>query len=213
MQASRLDILMLNAGVMATPPGLTEDGYELQFGTKHMGHALLAKLLLPMLLRTVSLESSDMRIVSLASHSHVNLPRGGFRFDLLKTPADEMGNWNRHFQSKLSNTLWVKAMANCYPQLVMVAVDPGMVQTNILERATGSSVVRSVLRLAYPLMANVEEGVCNQLWAAVDKSVTSGEYYEPVGVAGKTSADSLDRDLAKRLWDWTEKEWGGGDAL
>ena len=49
-QATRLDILMLNAGIMATPPGQTADGYEIQWATNYLGHALLAKLLLPNLL-------------------------------------------------------------------------------------------------------------------------------------------------------------------
>ncbi|KAJ5604096.1 Short-chain dehydrogenase/reductase SDR [Penicillium hordei] len=48
-QESRLDILMCNTGIMATPPGLTADGYEIQFGTNHLGHALLIRKLLPLL--------------------------------------------------------------------------------------------------------------------------------------------------------------------
>lgn len=67
-EAERLDILMLNAGIMASPPGLTKDGYEIQFGTNFLGHALLAKLLLPMLQRTATNDPyADVRVVTLSS--------------------------------------------------------------------------------------------------------------------------------------------------
>src|SRR5262249_20169093 len=60
---SRLDILMCNAGIMAVPAGTTKDGYEIQFGTNHLGHAALIKLLLPTLLSTAEQPESDVRIV------------------------------------------------------------------------------------------------------------------------------------------------------
>jgi NAD(P)-dependent dehydrogenase (short-subunit alcohol dehydrogenase family) len=60
-QADRLDILMNNAGVMAQPAGLTEDGYEIQFGSNYMGPALFTRLLLPTLQRTTEQPNSDVR--------------------------------------------------------------------------------------------------------------------------------------------------------
>ena len=62
----RLHVLINNAGIMATPPGTTAEGYELQFGTNHMGHALLTRLLLPALRRTAAAEG-DVRVVNLSS--------------------------------------------------------------------------------------------------------------------------------------------------
>ncbi|KAF4502456.1 alcohol dehydrogenase Bli-4 [Fusarium agapanthi] len=70
-ECERLDILMLNAGTMFVPLDLTADGYEVQFGTNHMGHALLTKLLIPLLEKTTRIPGSDVRVVSLASHEHV----------------------------------------------------------------------------------------------------------------------------------------------
>ncbi len=61
-RTDRLDVVMANAGVMALPPGLTEDGYEIQFGTNHVGHALLVKLLMPVLERTAE-GVGDVRVV------------------------------------------------------------------------------------------------------------------------------------------------------
>lgn len=77
-ESDRLDILMLNAGIMASTPGLTEQGYAIQFGTNHMGHALLTKLLLPVLDKTAkSGTDADVRVVSLSSTAHRMLPKGG----------------------------------------------------------------------------------------------------------------------------------------
>lgn len=65
----RLDILFCNAGIANAPPSLTEDGYEIHFGVNHLGHALLIKLLLPLLLKTTGI-NSDVRVVLLASDGY-----------------------------------------------------------------------------------------------------------------------------------------------
>ncbi|KAK4119806.1 NAD(P)-binding protein, partial [Parathielavia appendiculata] len=203
----RLDILMLNAGIMAAPPGLTADGYELQFGTNHMGHALLTKLLLPLLTQTASAASTDVRIVSLSSHGHISAAKPGIDFASLKTRAEAMGALGRYFQSKLANVLWARQLARECPQLTVAAVHPGVVQTQLMERATGAPwIIRALTRAGMGLLATLEEGVRNQLWASVAPGVESGEYYEPVGVKGKASVYGVDDGLARRLWEWTERE-------
>ncbi|KXH67161.1 short-chain dehydrogenase/reductase, partial [Colletotrichum salicis] len=68
-QSHRLDILLLNAGIMSVPEGTTDDGYEVQFCTNHMGHALLTKFLLPKLLKTAE-TGADVRVTVLASSAH-----------------------------------------------------------------------------------------------------------------------------------------------
>jgi NAD(P)-dependent dehydrogenase (short-subunit alcohol dehydrogenase family) len=205
----RLDILMLNAGIMATEPGLTADGYEMQFGTNHMGHALLAKLLLPLLTQTAS-TGNDVRVVSLSSDAHSYASKPGIDFDSLKTRAEALGPLGRYHQSKLANVLWARQLAREYPQLTVAAIHPGAVQTQLAERASGlPSIVRGLTRILTGFFSTVEQGVRNQLWASVAAGVESGEYYEPVGVKGKTSAFGLDDGLARRLWDWTERELEG----
>ena len=74
---NRLDVLLNNAGVMALPPGKTKDGYEIQFGTNHIGHALLTKLLMPTLQQTVK-DGGDVRIVNVSSWGHNFPPLAGF---------------------------------------------------------------------------------------------------------------------------------------
>ncbi|KAK5659923.1 hypothetical protein OQA88_13387 [Cercophora sp. LCS_1] len=206
-QSDRLDVLMCNAGVMALPPGLTKNGYEIQFGTNHLGHAFLFKSLLPVLSKTAASPGSDVRIVSLASYGHTSWPKGGLRYDLLKTPAEELGAYSRYYQSKLANVLWARQLAKEYPQFTVASVHPGVVQTQIMARATETpAIVKALVRITGPLLQTVDRGVRNQLWASVSKDVKSGEYYEPVGVSGMASADGKNDVMAQGLWEWTEKE-------
>src|ERR1700761_8156045 len=85
-EVSRLDILQLNAGVAVVPCSTTKEGYEVQFGTNYLGHALLTQLLMPLLLRTTSLADADVRIVSMSSVAHkVFASSKGIFFDELKS--------------------------------------------------------------------------------------------------------------------------------
>jgi len=208
-ESDRLDILMCNAGIMAVPPGQTKDGYEIQFGTNHLGHALLTKLLLPALEATAKLPGADVRVISVSSFGHTNWPKGGFRFDLLKSSAPDLGSYKCYFQSKLANALWARQLAKEYPQFGVAAIHPGLVQTSLMDRATATPwIVRTLTNLAYPLLPSVSDGARNQLWASVSNEVRGkpGEYWVPVGVLDGASDDAKDDDLAKVLWDWTEKE-------
>ncbi|KAH6689816.1 short-chain dehydrogenase/reductase, partial [Plectosphaerella plurivora] len=206
--SDRLDILLLNAGIMATPAGVTREGYELQWGTNHMGHALLARLLLPVLQATVKKTSpKEVRVVAVSSYGHSQVPKGEFRFDTLKNKAEELGAYGCYYQSKLGNVLWARQMAKQHPGLTVAAVHPGLVQTQLMDGATATPFfVRMLLRVGYGLLATVENGARNQLWACVSKDVVSGEYYEPVGVSGKASANGTNDALAQEVWDWTEGE-------
>lgn len=202
LPSAPLDILLLNAGIMAVPPGLTADGYEMHFGTNHLGHALLTKLLLPSLQRAPS-----PRVVVLASSVHRSWPQGwGWKPDSLTTEARDMGAYHRYHRSKLANVLFAREMARRYPGVTTVSVHPGVVDTGIVGSET-PWVMTAAIRVLKPLMVkSVEDGVRNQLWACVSEEVVSGEYYEPVGVAGKASKDGKDNGLAAELWEWTERE-------
>lgn len=208
-QSCRLDILMLNAGIMAVPEGLTKEGYEIQFGTNHLGHALLAKFLMPILLETKEHHpEADVRVVVLTSVGMERHPAGGIDFEAVKTTCPNMQTFTRYGQSKLANALFARELARRYPQIRTAAVHPGVVYTNL----------GSPLRDAYPwltliepavklLLHDAESGSRNQLWASVSDDVVSGQYYVPVGVCGKGRAPVKDDDLARRLWDWTEEQF------
>lgn len=208
---SRLDILMCNAGVMALPPGLTQDGYEVQFGTNHVGHALLIKLLLPTLLRTAARPESAVRIVLNTSLGFRGAPRAGIVFKDLRTTqgciAPLAGNWIRYGQSKLANILYAAELGRRYPSITSVSIHPGVINTGLVGNL-------SFLDRALVHVTNIgnfmtpEEGVQNQLWAATARNgaVVNGAFYEPVAALGTHDKLSKDQDLALQLWDWTEKE-------
>ncbi|KAK8055803.1 short-chain dehydrogenase/reductase [Apiospora rasikravindrae] len=213
-ESPRLDILMLNAGVMCNPPGLTADGYELQFGTNHMGHALLTKLLLPLLLQTAALEDKpDVRVVVMSSEGHkFALPKTGIDLALLKTETMNVSTARRYGVSKLANALFARELARRFPQITAAAVHPGFVTTN-LGHSMADSWMRPAVQakimgfLAYvPPFQTPDRGSRNQIWASVSKDVVSGEYYSGVGKGGSQSAFAKDDDLARRLWEWTETE-------
>ena len=207
-EVGRLDLLMLNAGVMGIPPGLTEDGYENQFGINHMGHAFLTKLLLPLLSKTADTDV-DVRVIVLASYSHRNAPTGGILFDTLKTTAEHLPSLRRYAQSKLANILYVRQLAKEYPKITVAAVHPGAANTDLLAGATDVGFIdRVVSRFFYKLFIfqSVEVAAKHQVWAATTRNLKSGEYYEPFGVAGEGRPEGRNDDLAKELWDWTEEE-------
>ena len=205
----RLDILMNNAGIMATPPGTTKDGYEIQFGTNHMGHALLTKLLLPTLQKTAAEPDSDVRIINLSSSGHGYAPKGGFVFKDINSDMASYGTFTRYGQSKLANILFTVELAKRYPEIKSIAVHPGAVKTELLR---GAKENKPWLR--YPLdifasavLTNVASGALNQLWASTSKEAKSGKYYVPVAKENAASAYARDGKLAEELWNWTEEEF------
>jgi len=209
----RLDLLFLNAGIMATPPGTTTEGYEIQFGTNHIGHALLTKLLLPTLLKTAAEPGSDVRVISLSSIGHLYAPWSGISFADLKTDMAGSTTWCRYAQSKLANILFVKGLQKRFGEkgVKAVAVHPGVVDTE-LYRSTFSGYLglgRLLDRGKRWVYTGVEKGALNQLWAGVGRDVEGGEYYTPVGVGGQGSRWSGDEGLADALWEWTEKALEG----
>ncbi|KAF4969503.1 hypothetical protein FSARC_3289 [Fusarium sarcochroum] len=202
-QIEHLDLLFLNAGVMGVAAGLTEDGYEYQFGINHLGHALLAKLLLPTLLRTAEL-GRDVRVIITTSCSHRNAPSGGIDFDTLRTDAKDMQTLKRYAQSKLGNILFARALADEYPQLTVVAIHPGACRTDLFLAVTESSLLDRII--AYFLHRPVELVAKHHVWATVTQDLESGEYYEPLGVTGQGSPEAKDRELSLKLWNWTQHE-------
>ncbi|KAK9234460.1 hypothetical protein V1525DRAFT_413018 [Lipomyces kononenkoae] len=208
--SQRLDLLICNAGVMALPPGLTEDGYEVQFGINHLGHALLVKLLLPTLLRTADIADSDVRVIFLASNGYRAHPRGGVVFNDLRT-AQAFGLWGeflRYAQSKLANILYARELARRYPNVTTVSVHPGVFGTGLIQNLSISKKVMVYLVNLGRVNPTVADGTSSQLWAAmVEKSkITNGAYYEPVGILGRLDRESKNDKLAGELWEWTQKE-------
>ncbi|TGJ88078.1 hypothetical protein E0Z10_g620 [Xylaria hypoxylon] len=211
----RLDILVLNAGIISAKIGTTREGYEKHFGLNYLGHALLLRLLLPPMLSTAQQHTSaDVRVVVVSSEGHAIAPAGGIQFDKLKTNCADISYAQRYGQSKLALIGLARELAQRYPSLTTAAVHPGRIITGM---ATALSKESLLVRLTAPLAplvcVPVSIGVKNHLWAATSPDVTSGKYYEPVGLPGKETNDAKDPDLSRRLWEWTEQEFKSAGLL
>lgn len=210
----RLDILMCNAGLMQAP-GLSKDGYEIQFATNHLGHAMLIKGVLPTLLKTAEQPGSDVRIVSLTSEGWRMHPKGGIQFEGLNTVQDwaVVGRWIRYGQSKLANIVYGRALAGRYPSITCVSVHPGVVATDFVGNL-GPFDKALVYVTNVGKMLSEEEGAHSQLYvaaAARKEDLVNGGFYMPVGVLSDSKLDETAKseELRKELWDWTEKALEG----
>ncbi|KAJ5667313.1 hypothetical protein N7507_003177 [Penicillium longicatenatum] len=206
----RLDTLMCNAGIMTRPPATSKDGYEIQFATNHLGHALLIRKLLPLLERTAS-EGGDGRIIILSSTAWGLHPSGGIQFDRLRTGQSFSfgGPWQRYGQAKLANLLYARELAKRYPHLTCVSVHPGVVETGLFDGMSLKN--RIIMYLAFWwVMVQPHEGAYSQLWAATrpKEELVNGCFYLPVGKLGDgglgRKAKSGKGTLAEKLWDWTQ---------
>lgn len=207
--SSRLDVLINNAGIMAAPLGSTQEGYEIHFGTNHIGHALLTKLLLPILLSTAQVHGSDVRIINVSSECHRIGPRDGILFDKSKLYAQ--GPWVRYGNSKLANILFTRELATRFPSITSVAVNPGIIKTDLYGPSQRSNrfVRFGIMTIGALVMGSVDTGALNQLWAAACKhdELISGSYYNWMGNVSKGSRSAQDLKLARELWEWTMKEF------
>jgi NAD(P)-dependent dehydrogenase (short-subunit alcohol dehydrogenase family) len=206
-QSNRLDLLINNAGVMGVE-GVTEDGYEIQLGTNHLGHALFTKLLLPTMLKTAEQKDADVRIVNLSSGAHSRCPAPGFTTEDLE--LKNVGPMARYSRSKLANILFARQMAKRYPQITSVAIHPGVIKTDLFNSMFTSNRIVGTLSntFGWAVYKTVEEGAKNSLWTATapKTQVKSGQYYLPIGVLNEGSAYSRDEKMAESLWDWTQAE-------
>lgn len=213
---------------MANQAATTAQGYEIQFGTNHVGHFLLTKLLLPTLEKTAQIPDTDVRIISVSSMGHALAPWSGIVFSELRTNMSSWFTMRRYGQSKLANILFAKELASQLikkqSKILAVAVHPGIVRTDLyysLEQWAIFGIFLKLLKNISSLFISPEEGAKTQLWAATaqralsDQNINSkeangkvvnGEYYTPIGIAGQGNRNSRDEVLARKLWNWSEGE-------
>ena len=212
-----LDILVNNAGVMATPEMRTKDGFELQFGTNHLGHFALTGLLLPQL---ASAESA--RVVTVASH----VPRMARRVRL-DDPRVDRGHyrkWGAYFESKLANLLFAfeldRRVKKAGLKISSLAAHPGYASTNLMNaglnmhgnKADGVIIV-AVSRM---LGQSSAAGAWPSLMAATMKSLPGGSYAGPGGVGEMNGPPKVvrpprparDEQMAADLWSLSEQATG-----
>jgi NAD(P)-dependent dehydrogenase (short-subunit alcohol dehydrogenase family) len=213
-ESDRLDILVLNAGTMGNPPTKTEEGFEVQLGTNHIGHFLLTKLLLPTLLKTVDMqrakeEEPDVRVVTVASAAHAVGPT---TFEgMTSTPALlAASTWTRYGASKSANIFFASELARRYPEITSVAVHPGAVDSGLYShtKELSSLMKYSVTAAGSLFFRSVATGALTSLWAAGSQKhqIENGAYYTPVGYRSNGTAFVQSSEIARKLWDWTEDQ-------
>jgi NAD(P)-dependent dehydrogenase (short-subunit alcohol dehydrogenase family) len=208
----RIDLLINNAGVMYPPKSTTEDGFELQFGTNHLGHFALTGLLLPNL-RDVD----GSRVVVVASVAH-NI-RAKIDFGDLQWEKRKYERVAAYGQSKLANLMFAydlqRRLAAADVKTIAVAAHPGVAATE-LSRHTPGYGLPGVSWLFGKLLNTSELGALATLRVATDPAVKGGEYYGPDGfkelrgypVLVSSSKQSQDVALQERLWTVSEQLTG-----
>lgn len=212
-----LHILMNNAGIIAKPPKLSVDGYEIQFATNHLGHAMLTRQLLPFLLAATKRADPDVRIITntSAGYEFHRAIKGGISFSELDSGSAMsrlvLGGWIRYGQSKLANIVYASEFARQHPSILSVSIHPGLVSTPMTTEMGwfNKSFVNVNAKLQSIQMLDPADGVLNQLWCAAGAkkdSLRNGAFYLPVGVEAseKLTKEAKSEDLAKKLWEWTD---------
>jgi len=207
----RIDLLINNAGVMYTDKATTKDGFELQFGTNHLGHFAFTGLLLDRLLPV-----QGSRVVTVSSIGHRIIAK--IHFDDLQ--------WERSYnrvaaygQSKLANLMFTyelqRRLAAKGAPTVALAAHPGGSDTELTRNIP--RLLKPVVDVVWPMFSqSAEMGALPTVRAATDPSAQGGQYYGPDGIGEqrgypkvvKSSKQSHDEAIQRRLWAVSEELTG-----
>ncbi|MBU6154314.1 MAG: SDR family oxidoreductase [Bdellovibrionales bacterium] len=177
--------LINNAGIMNPPKGKTQDGFELQFGTNHLGHYLLTELLLPALKN-----GAPSRVVNVSScfHDKAFGREGKIDFDDLQFEKKKYDGWEAYAQSKLANLLHAKHLAKRLngTGITAASVHPGWVRSNLIKFSMPVWMQNTVLKPLLKLAGMIEpwQGAQSTLFALLSPEAASrsGAYFSQVGI-------------------------------
>jgi len=211
----KLDIMINNAGVMAIPLRRTVQGFEMQFGTNHLGHFALTALMSDFIEKT-----PGSRIVNVSSLMH---KFGKINFDDLNWEKS-YSKWTAYSQSKLANLLFTleldRRLKSVGKQTKAMASHPGYASTNLQTRGgemEGSKANVAVNNLMNKIIAQPAwKGALPSLYAATSPKAESGKFYGPSGLGAvrgypveeKVNPKFTDPETSKKLWEASEKLTG-----
>lgn len=205
----RIDLLVNNAGVFHTPRRQTADGYEIRFGTNHLGHFALTGLLAD---RIVGVEGA--RIVTVSSNAHRYRARIDFNRFGMEQGRSQSAAYGR---SKLANLLFTyelqRRLEAAGSPAAALAAHPGWAETEILRHFRG---IRYIQPLIGPMRNSAAVGALATLRAATDPAAAGGEFYGPDGwfemrghpVLVGSSDRSRDTELQRQVWAASENVTG-----
>jgi NAD(P)-dependent dehydrogenase (short-subunit alcohol dehydrogenase family) len=205
-----IDLLINNAGVMAPPRQETADGYELQFGTNHLGHFALTGLLFDQLKK-----KPESRVVTVSSNAH---KMGRINFDDLQS-EHRYRRWNAYGQSKLANLIFAidlqKKIDEAGFRMKSMGAHPGLSSTNLGSAGTGSGnglvnlATTPFLKFSNAILAqDADHGALPTLFAATVPGLAGGSYIGPDGIGEHRGSPTIvaprklaqDQEIANRLW-------------
>ena len=208
----RLDLLINNAGVMVPPYGRTEDGFETQLGTNHMGPFAFTGLLLDRIAAT-----AGSRIVTMSSGAH---RWGRIRFEDLHRERSYRA-WEAYGQSKLANLLFTyelqRRLSAAGASTLALAAHPGWARTELQRHAKGRWWTKGLMSAFESFLSqDAAAGALPLLRAATDPSVKGGEYFGPSGsqelkgdpIQVASNPRSHDTDMQRRFWICSEQSTG-----
>ena len=217
----RIDLLINNAGVMACPMARTEDGFEMQFGTNHLGHFLLTNLLMPLIE-----QGRDPRIVNLSSRGH-HIDR--VHFDDPNYTDRDYDKWQAYGQSKTANVLFAVGLERrlAAKGIHAFALHPGGINTNLSRHMSEQDMADLVERIRKNAEASGEapqgfksipQGAATTCWVATAPELAGrgGLYAEDCHIAelddtsstGGVRSYAVDPEAADRLWRLSEELTG-----
>jgi len=213
-----LDALINNAGVMATPYSRTEDGFELQIGTNHLGHFALTLLLMPALER-----ANHARVVNVTSLWH---RAGNVDPDDLDFERRGYDRWAAYGQSKLANllfTLELNRRLEATPARTRAfSAHPGYARSELYANAKLDGPMAFLTRIGNQVFTqSTEDGALAELRAATDPNARPGTFFGPRGpfevwgapVEVAPAKRALDTTCARALWTRSEERTGARLAI
>lgn len=209
----RLDVLLNNAGIMAVPYGKTEDGFESQLGTNHLGHFALTGMLIEVLLKT-----PGSRIVNVSSNGHRS---GKMDFEnLMFEDGKDYSRTQAYYNSKLANLLFTyelqRRLETNGADNIALAAHPGISTTSLADHLFPKAILKLMIPLFGMMNQNAAMGALPSIRAAVDPNVSGGQYFGPDGpnerkgypVMVQSSAASHNEADAQKLWEFSEQLTG-----
>ncbi|GJC87391.1 WW domain-containing oxidoreductase [Colletotrichum liriopes] len=221
-KSKKLHLLILNAGVMATPEGKTEDGFETQFGTNHLGHFLLFQLLKPALL-AASTPEFQSQVISVSSMAH---RYGKVRLNDYNFEKDPYEPWSAYGQSKTANIYFSNEVERRYGSqgLHALSLHPGIIATNLSQHLQKEQLEAiSKDEALQKNMKSIPQGAATTIYAALGKEWEGrgGKYLSDLVEQGPADMGSqaepgyapwaYDEESAKQLWEVSNKLVGFKD--
>ena len=218
-----LNILVNNAGVMACPLSYTKDGFEMQFGTNHVGHFALTLGLIPALKKGAQKLGKKSRVISVSSVGH---RRSDIRYDDVHYKLRPYNDFESYGQSKTANILFSVELTKRYEHegIVSNALMPGVIYTNLMRHLDINELKRQGRVDENGKFKNIQrektpaQGASTTVWAAIAPELENinGVYLEDCAIAeiihNKDAnitkgclSYALDAENARKLWEYTEK--------